>query len=244
MAEITRLTNNEFTEIVSDSGFSRLLMSKDYYLTVILYLLKDIKGIYFKGGTALQKCFLNHSRLSEDVDYTLTRSLKEVRAEIESVLDSSKLFGKITQDKDVEGFVRLVVHYTGFDDENSFIFIDLNERGKLLTEPKKYSLKHFYPNIPQFEVPCLSRDEMFAEKMTAAISRNKPRDHFDLVKKKCAQVKIEFDIERMFNRANKLHKKWDADMEALLSFEVKFVEVMQTLAKEFKLSDVKEKKRS
>jgi len=258
MAEIKRLTNNEFTEIVSDSGFSRLLMSKDYYLTVILYLLKDIKGIHFKGGTALQKCFLEHSRLSEDVDYTLTRPVKEVRSDIETVLDKSGLFGHITQDKDVEQYVRLLVPYSGFDDEKGVIFIDLNERGKLLTDPKEYSVKHFYPNIPDFKVPCLSRNEMFAEKMTAAINRNKPRDHFDLymiikkgyefdfelVEKKCAQIGTPFDIERMFNRANRLHKKWDADMQALFSVDVKFVDVMQTLAKKFNLAKVKDKKKS
>ena len=56
-----------------------MLNNKDYYLTLILYLIKDVNGIYFKGGTALNKIFLNHARLSEDIDFTLTINEKKIK---------------------------------------------------------------------------------------------------------------------------------------------------------------------
>lgn len=65
-----KISEDRLLEVSAKTGFLDYLIQKDYYATLILFLLKDIKGIYFKGGTALQKIFLNYCRLSEDVDYT------------------------------------------------------------------------------------------------------------------------------------------------------------------------------
>lgn len=112
--------------------------------------------------------------------------------------------------------------------------------------------QHFYDEeLPKFSVPTLAKKELFAEKLAATITRNKPRDHFDiymllkrgydidlkLAEKKCAPV--EFDIVRMFNKAKKLHKRWNEDMLPLLSEEIEFNEVIQTLAEYFDLKSNK-----
>lgn len=67
MDEIKIITKNYFDELIIEMRFAKPLLVKDYYLTLILYLIKDVEGIYFKGGTALNKIFLNHARLSEDL---------------------------------------------------------------------------------------------------------------------------------------------------------------------------------
>lgn len=41
-------------------------------------------------------------------------------------------------------------------------------------------IRHFYSNLPKFSFPCLSEKEMIAEKMAATVTRNRPRDHYDL----------------------------------------------------------------
>ncbi len=254
MVTIKELTEKELTEIISEKGFARALTVKDYYLTILLYLMKDIEGLYFKGGTALQLTLLDHARISEDIDFTLDKSTKEIRQKIEKVVNKSDIFGVITQDKDVNGFVRLVVPYKSIlgDDQ---IFIDLNARGKLFLKPENLEMKHFYPNIPTFKVPCLNREEMVAEKIAAAIGRNKPRDYHDiyqiikhkininmkLVREKCEQSGDDPSIIKMFNNAKKLYNKWNDDMIPLLVEEVSFQEVMQTLAKHFKLKVEKDK---
>ena len=99
MDEIKAVKEDYINNISAETGFNSVLLLKDYYITVILYLIKDIKGIYFKGGTALQKIFLNYSRISEDIDFTLTRDLKAVKAEIKEALEKSKLFDKFSEDK-------------------------------------------------------------------------------------------------------------------------------------------------
>ncbi len=118
----------------------------------------------------------------------------------------------------------------------------------------KLNLNHFYPNLPKYSFRCLNKKEMIAEKVAAAIGRNKPRDHYDiyqiikhklsidmnLVMRKCKQSNQDPSIIKMFNKAKKLHKKWDQDMIPLLKDEISFREVMQTLAKYFNLKQEKE----
>jgi predicted nucleotidyltransferase component of viral defense system len=256
MAEIKELLENELLQIVADTGFNKQILVKDYYLTIILYLLKDTPGLVFKGGTALQKTFLEYSRLSEDIDFTLTITINEVKKEIIEKLDQSKIFGKITQDKDVSLFTRLVVPYNSQIGKGT-VFIDLNERAKLLQKPEKYQIRHFYLNIPKFDFLCLAEKEMIAEKVSAAICRNKPRDHYDvyqiikknkpidmkLVKQKCNLSGKKLSIPKMFNNANKLYNRWNQDLTPLLAENIPFSEVMRFLDKHFKLKEEKKKKK-
>ena len=72
MAKIKTTSYDKIKLIAAEHSFDIDLTLKDYYVTSVLYLLKNVQGIYFKGGTALQKIFLNYSRLSEDADYTVT----------------------------------------------------------------------------------------------------------------------------------------------------------------------------
>jgi len=181
--------------------------------------------------------------------------VKKKEEEIRVLLTKEKFITEITKDKSVEGFTRMVIHYNNFSNESDTIFIDLNERGKLLTNPESHIIKHFYPNIPSFSFPTLSEEEMIAEKVAASIGRNKPRDHYDiylilkkhlsinmdLVKKKCDQSGHEFSILRIFNNAKKLKNRWDEDMVPLLPKPESFPVVMKTLAKHFQLKYEKEK---
>ncbi len=73
-------------------GFQAVFLEKDYYLTRLLYLIKDIKGLYFKGGTAINKILLDHPRLSEDIDFTCTRDVKEIGKELLAEIAKEKIF--------------------------------------------------------------------------------------------------------------------------------------------------------
>ncbi|MBU0466930.1 MAG: nucleotidyl transferase AbiEii/AbiGii toxin family protein [Nanoarchaeota archaeon] len=252
--EVNKINFDELKIIAGDKGFSPVMIEKDYLVTYLLYLIKDVKDIYFKGGTALNKIFLNHERLSEDLDFSLTRDVKSVVEDIKKKLQGT-FFDKVTKDKDVEGFTRLIVHYKLFH-ENGTIFIDLNERANILCKPEEHEVKHFYNEfLPKYSVKTLAKEEMIAEKIAAAINRNRPRDHFDiytmikhklsinmdLVREKCTQSGTEFNIIKMFSNAKKLKNRWDKDMSYLMPEPISFIEVMQTLSKYFKLKEEKEK---
>jgi len=57
------ITLEELRIISGREKFSMSIIEKDYLITYLLFLLKDVRGIYFKGGTAINKIFLNHARL-------------------------------------------------------------------------------------------------------------------------------------------------------------------------------------
>ena len=105
MAEIKRIPAIEFEVILGKTNFLREKLIKDYYLTLILYLIKEVDGIYFKGGNALNKIFLNHARLSEDLDFSLTRDVLDAKKEIVELIKKSereKLKEILTKSKDKE----------------------------------------------------------------------------------------------------------------------------------------------
>jgi len=152
----------------------------------------------------------------------------------------------------------MIVHYN-LEGQKGEIFIDLNKRAGAIHKTEKHKLNHFYDGfIPEFEVNTLSKEEIIAEKMAAAIGRNKPRDHFDvyqiihakipinleLVKKKCHKSGDEFSIIKIFNNVKKLKNRWDEDMTALLAKPVPFQEVMRFLSKHFNLKEEKDKIRN
>lgn len=256
MVEVKRITNIEFEDVLAGTKFNRGKLTKDYFLTLLLYLIKDVNGIYFKGGTALNKIFLNYARLSEDIDFSLTSEVSDVKKEVVEVIERSGLFGNITYDKNVEGFLRIVVGYISFDGENDQIFIDLNKKAKLALPYETHKVNHFYvPFIPEFSIKTVAEEELIAEKTAATIVRNKPRDHYDvymllkkgtpinieLVKKKCHESGDEFSIIKMFNKAKMLKNRWDKDMASLIAEPISFQEIITFLSKHFKLKEEKEK---
>ena len=255
MDEIKRIPALEFNDILSKKTFARPLLLKDYYLTRILYAIKDVEGIYFKGGTALNKIFLNHARLSEDIDFTLTRNEKDVKDEILEVVKKLDFLKEHKEGKSVEGFIRIILTCSS-ELGDSELFIDLNQRGKLILPSEVHKINHFYsPFIPEFSIKTIAKGELIAEKLAASIGRNKPRDHFDvyqiihanmpinleMVKKKCASSGDEFSVIKMFNKAQTLKNRWDKDMVSLISEPISFQEIIQFLAKHFKLKEEKEK---
>lgn len=254
MDEIKTIPSIDFNGIVSLHTFQRSLLLKDYYLTRILYSLRDVEGIYFKGGTAINKILLNHPRLSEDIDFTLTKDEQEVKEEITKIVRALDFYKDHKEGKNVEGFVRIIVICKS-ELGDSELFIDLNKRAKLVAPTEVQPINHFYvPFIPEFSMKTLGKKEMIAEKVAATIGRNKPRDHFDvynlireghsidldLVKKKCVASGCEFSILKMFNKAQTLKNRWDRDMIPLLAEPILFQEVIKSLSKHFKLKEEKE----
>lgn len=73
-----------FAEVISNAAVSQhkalAIVEKDYYVTMILKLLKEkAENCVFKGGTSLSKGFHVIERFSEDVDITFTEHIGEAR---------------------------------------------------------------------------------------------------------------------------------------------------------------------
>lgn len=259
MDEIKPIPLEELKVISGKLGFDLETTIKDYYLTLLLFHLSKISGLYFKGGTALNKMLLNHARLSEDLDFTVEGNLAAKERAIRNLVPKISGFTDIEHDKRMQQFVRLIAHYANNEIKGSII-IDLNGRSKLFLKPKSLELKHFYSGyIPSFKVSALNIGEMIAEKICATADRYAPRDYFDLyniiklklpvsislVRKKFKANNKKFEPRNIFKNTNRIFNSWEEDLLPLTSTKLPFAEVIGTISRFFnyKASSRKKKKK-
>jgi len=245
--------------IAAEKGFNLIYLEKDYFLTVLLCLIKDIEGLYFKGGTALNKTVFNHTRLSEDLDFTCTTKISEVKKKIEKIIkENPSLFTRIGTDKETQKFTRIQVFYKGYFREKEYVNVDLNAHARIHLKPEEKSVKHFYyGKIPKFSIQTLNFKELIAEKVAATFGRNAPRDYYDLyniitkkipvniklVKQKLKEHNQKFDINKIFKPGSKVYSRWETDLLPLTKTKPEYKKVIKTISKYFKYKQNKKIKR-
>ncbi|VVB60273.1 Nucleotidyl transferase AbiEii toxin, Type IV TA system [uncultured archaeon] len=252
MAEIKLISENQLRYLSGLKGFNLIYLEKDYFLTVLLYLLKDTKGICFKGGTALNKIFLNHKRLSEDLDFTCKTGTEDVKREITGIMERNKyIFPKHAFENQTDKFFRLKVFYKSYFNKESYILLDVNGKASVILSPEMREVRHFYDEIPKFGILTLNAKELMTEKVRALVMRNQPRDYFDvyallsmgykidieLVKKKLKEANQEFEVERIFRNAKKIYSQWNDELSQLTNEQAEYITVIKRLQKEFKYKE-------
>jgi len=181
MAEIKMISENRLRYLSGLKGFNLIYLEKDYFLTVLLYLLKDVEGICFKGGTALNKIFLNHTRLSEDLDFVCQKGVSSVKDKITKILKNNRgIFPAFRFENETSSFFRLKIFYKSFFSKSNYIILDVNRRASVVLPPQKMEIPHFYEEMPKFKFLTLKIEELVAEKVRTLIMRNQPRDYFDV----------------------------------------------------------------
>ena len=235
------MSEAKLRNISAEKGYNLIYLEKDYFLTILLYHLKDLDGIYLKGGTALNKIFFNHLRLSEDLDFTITIPIREIKKKVEGIVgEDKKHFRRLEYENDRKSFVRIKIFYNGYFTTTSYIVMDVNAKASLHLRGERKSVHNFY-NL-NFDVNALNFNELIAEKLRAAITRNQPRDYFDLyfilkeyginmdlVKKKTEEAHQRFDMERIFKNANKIYSRWDEEIVKLTNEKLTFAECIRFL---------------
>jgi len=199
---------NEFLKILertsAQTGFPLRLLEKDYYITIILSKINELnKDLVFKGATALSKIYYSYYRLSEDLDFTLKLSQEPTRAirrnAMKPIKESIKAFlGQF--DMSIEGLNKVghrestqYIFYLDYDSvvlsRKESIKLEIGLRFNPLLPPviKKVNHKFIHPftKEPLFDagqVNCLALEELVAEKLRAAATREviAARDFYDL----------------------------------------------------------------
>ncbi len=241
--------------VIADQQKKNLIMlEKDYFLTVFLSLIQHERGLYFKGGTAINKIFLDHIRLSEDLDFTITIPIEQAQLIIERIIkENNKIFSDLSHGKSVDDFTRFIVRYNSYFDDNARLILDLNKRAKLVLEPEICAIPNYY--AMHVDVHILNRKELIAEKVCALMNRNRPRDYFDvyqiiqhhipidlaLVEKKAIAAKQDFSVIKIFQNAKKVYKRWNRDLMPLTDTHIPFETVMRVLKDYFNYMEKKRK---
>lgn len=186
--------------------FRSEIIEKDYYLTRILNSINEhlSHDIIFKGGTLINKVYLNYHRLSEDLDFSYrgnaplkTRSerskaikpIREKMAPFLALLDLSSDDPKGRGFNNSTQYLFNIQYDSVITNRKENIKLEISLRQPLFLAPILVPVRHFYQDpftrkdlFPQGTIWALSLDESAAEKLKAAVSRLIPvvRDFYDL----------------------------------------------------------------
>ena len=205
-----------------------VMVEKDYVLGWVLFGLMRIRGLVFKGGTALSKVYFPQTwRLSEDLDFVTTpQRWKGLPGQILDVLmqatAKSGVGLTIKSRHSNPGYLQLKIQYSGPLGKN-WLKIDVTPEppiGRVLSKP----LSRSYSDYPDFMVRVENLEEIFAQKLRALVQRKKVRDYYDIWK--IGEQKVDQAVvAKLFTKKLKAKKiKWNGlcdvfppDLEAILA---------------------------
>ncbi|MGD2200640.1 MAG: nucleotidyl transferase AbiEii/AbiGii toxin family protein [Candidatus Bathyarchaeota archaeon] len=205
----------ELRELSVETSVPVGIIEKDLAITRALFAISKRKlraHLIFKGGTAIKKVYHPRARFSEDLDFTVVNLLEEeVTTKLESLNNvniNSIKFEKIREDGNTFRGRRYRLPYTGPMNHMDSIRLDLSFTDDIIHTPQERQVRsEFSENLPS-SIKVLDFKELMAEKLRAAMTRENPRDYYDLwaylpktdidslrdlVKRKCTLTKYDYN---------------------------------------------------
>lgn len=228
------LERQELHALAKFNGLRPWQQEKHYVQAVLLAILAE-HPLVLKGGTYLW-FFHGLRRFSEDLDFTATAALPAGLAE--SVSRSLERFGisnrlKIISDSPASFSFRIAAEgplHTA-DIDLCQVYIEISKREPVLEKPIPLRL-----DIPAYQLPVkrlagMALDEVAAEKIRAILTREKPRDLYDLwhlvtnkrpvfrerlANAKLAYYRKRFSSRTLLARARKLSPAYKRELPSLV----------------------------
>ena len=231
---ITRL---ELSRIAETKHLTIRNAERDYLLEFLLYALSDDRrSLVFKGGTALYK-FYSLNRFSEDLDFDVVgkrfdadKTIKKIIRNLELIGMQRTIFEKIDHGNEIN--IRFFIRgpfYDGSKNSMSRVTINISKRERPTLIHEKL-LVASYPEIPSFELSLLDVEEIAAEKIRCIMTREKPRDIYDLwfiskknitidislLNKKLKIYRLTFSYKKFMEKVNEKQNMWKRDLQDLI----------------------------
>lgn len=221
----------------------------DYLQHIVLSALyrNPIKGLVFKGGTALQKVY-GLKRFSEDLDFDAEKDIihfiEKAVKEVENYYDIDY---KYTENKLSSTFNLKIKGplFDGSDLSIETIRIELSMREIPLLEPEKLFINPPYRDLGTYELSLMRKEEILAEKIRALLYGDRARDVYDLwflikkgtrIDKALVNKKLQLYSKDKklsdFNIAEEIEKerkKWELEMNILTKTLPTFEEAKETI---------------
>jgi len=207
-----RLEENKsrFKDLINYLGgkypFTSYMIEKDYYLTKLLIAIQEFckDRLVLKGGTALNKVFLDFYRMSEDLDFIniikkpfttrkdRRKSIDFLREVLDNICEKSNL---ICKNKRGKGANLSTQYFFSFEYDSIItntkgnLTIEVSQRNNPILQPQNKLIDHIFKDPFTGEylfiggtVLCLEFKELVAEKTRAMVTRKEivSRDLFDL----------------------------------------------------------------
>jgi predicted nucleotidyltransferase component of viral defense system len=174
------------------SRVDSLVAERDVVLTYVLRVLEQqrlLHDLAFKGGTCMKKVYFGKTgRFSMDLDFTSTTTdLDTFKSQLTSLLHERTYNGisfRINDEWESKGDSYGAVIGYSHEWNSSTFEIEVSFREKPILPVVEFPILaevYFrYCGFEPFEVPCLQKVEVLAEKIRASFQRLRARDLFDL----------------------------------------------------------------
>lgn len=216
---------------------------REYFQHLFLsYFYRQPKAfnIYFKGGTALRILYRS-PRFSEDLDFSAAiRDTKTIEQLIVAALAEIEREGVATNIHEAKTTSGGYLARIKFQESGQSIFIQLEisfRKGKMNSEITTIASDF----IPPYTIAHLAQDELVDEKIQALLSRQKPRDFYDLyfiLRSNLLLVKKRVVLPEVLKILSKSRMRFDVELKLFLPKN------HQMIIKDFKAAFEREIKRS
>ena len=185
----------EIQQIARKEGVRDTQIEKDYIISWILTGIANNKLLFnnllFKGGTVLKKFYFNDYRYSEDLDFTLLdaeipkHALKEAfDAAFEYIKEEANITLSMSDfgEHETEN-INFYINYVGplgGSGANKQVKVDVSLNERLQFDVKEREMFEKYSDYKTCRLKCYSLDEVITEKLRSLLSRQQPRDFYDL----------------------------------------------------------------
>jgi predicted nucleotidyltransferase component of viral defense system len=182
----------EIQQKARKEGVRDTQIEKDYVLSWILIGIANnellSENLAFKGGTVLKKFYFEDYRHSEDLDFTLLKPITndEIKNAFETsfefVRDEANIPLSIAEfGEHATGNINFYITYTGaLGGAGKQVKVDISKDELLLFDLETKPLFATYSDHINSLVKCYSLPEVITEKLRSLLSRQQPRDFYDL----------------------------------------------------------------
>lgn len=185
-------------------GFRDVLIEKDFLCSMVLMFLNQNHRLplCFKGGTLLAKVHAGFYRLSEDLDFSIATPINARRKERSALINPCKLIinnipnylpfeltKSLVGSNESRQYNAELGYQSKISNSNERILIEIGLREPHIIKPIKHKANTLLSNpfsggevVRQYEIDGLIRDEAYAEKIRAALTRQRLaiRDFYDI----------------------------------------------------------------
>jgi predicted nucleotidyltransferase component of viral defense system len=217
----TMISQKTLEQLKDKYQISPNTIMREYFQHVFLsyfYQQKHTDKVYFKGGTALRLIYQS-LRFSEDIDFTAahvnTAPIED--AVVETLADIAKegIGTDIEESKPTTSGYIAILHLSAYDTT-----IPIRLEVSLRKEKRAGSVTAIASDyIPDYTVVQLEEAQLIGEKITALLTRKKPRDFYDfyfLLRHNMIHDKNRETFEAVQKALNETHISFDTELREFL----------------------------
>jgi len=170
----------ELRKLAAKNGISLNYIAKDETLSKIITKLEGNDKLILKGGTAINRVYINNQRFSEDIDFDLVfdGTIKEAITETDKIIIKLKDF-EIDKPRIMNNTIRYDVYFQNPLNHKDRIRLEFNIIKKALSYNNKIVQNGFVP----YETALLNVydiDVLVKHKLDCILNRKEGKDLFDL----------------------------------------------------------------